>query len=225
MECLEELNLSVSEVVLLIGVDEYKKIQSKTRKERLGLALDKESGRFKPLDAVKPWMWPLPKLKSLDMDGPPAMMFSLDWLLVCPKLTSFDLGKRVDSQVGRLEEDWNGYSFVKAIMDADNINSDYAIYERKRRTESGDYVAQVGETQESNLRLPGKNLTHVYSGYSYGKNDLRKLNLVKIKPNQEEEYEDRNMRVYSILTQVFVHLDDFDTVEYEGGSDQEDDDY
>ncbi|KAF9159402.1 hypothetical protein BGX21_003066 [Mortierella sp. AD011] len=283
MENLEKLDLGISEIASLIGVDEYKRVQSEIWKERLESALDKESGRLNPLDAVKPWMWPLPKLESLNMDGPPATMFSLDWLLVCPKLQFFDLGEPMEPQVigsvpffakgfetqdgkckpymdsritgvelkagwqmssedltrlltiytpfiyslsvDRIDDDWDGCSFVKAIKEADSINCNNAMYERERQTESRDCVAQAGGTQESNLKRPGEDLNHVYSGYSYSKTELRKLNLVKINPREEGKYEDKNLRVYSMLTQVLVDEFDFYAVNNEGESEDEYDGY
>ncbi|KAG0018312.1 hypothetical protein BGZ80_007332 [Entomortierella chlamydospora] len=290
MENLEKLDLGFSELAPLIGVDEYKRVQFMIWKERLESALDKETGRLNSLDAVKPWMWPLPKLKFLNMDGPPATMFSLDWLLVCPKLESFGLGEPMgprvigsvpffakgfvtrdskgdndndrykpymDSQISsvelkpgwrmssedlkrlltiytpficslsvdRIDDDWDGYSFVKAIKDADSINCGNAMYERERRTESRGCVAQAGGTQESNLERPGEDLNRVDSGYSYSNTELRKLNLVKINPREEVKYEDKNLRVYSMLTQVLVDQFDFYAVSNEGGSEDEYDGY
>ncbi|KAF9209174.1 hypothetical protein BGZ49_005961 [Haplosporangium sp. Z 27] len=90
MKSLERLEILVSDYDLLIGYQDYKDIQSRIWKERL-LEPEKEYGRYKPLDTVKPWMWPLPQLKRLDLTGPVVTMFSLDWLLVCPRLEKLEL--------------------------------------------------------------------------------------------------------------------------------------
>ncbi|KAG9061253.1 hypothetical protein KI688_007591 [Linnemannia hyalina] len=46
--------------------------------------------------------WTLPKLKALEMEGPPAAVFTLDWLKGCPSLTSVTLSLHLDGSPQRL---------------------------------------------------------------------------------------------------------------------------
>ncbi|KAF9128919.1 hypothetical protein BGX30_014147 [Mortierella sp. GBA39] len=46
--------------------------------------------------------WTLPKLKTLEMEGPPAIVFTLDWLKGCPSLTSVTLSLHLYGSSQRL---------------------------------------------------------------------------------------------------------------------------
>ncbi|KAF9109967.1 hypothetical protein BGX27_006944 [Mortierella sp. AM989] len=89
MQSLEYLYVSIqNDLPALQNVKEYKNIQFEGWDQRTSAELEYGHGTY---GSNRSGQWALPELKILELEGPPATMFSLDWLLVCPKLETVKL--------------------------------------------------------------------------------------------------------------------------------------
>ncbi|KAF9206803.1 hypothetical protein BGZ49_001810, partial [Haplosporangium sp. Z 27] len=155
------------------------------------------------------------KVKSSDYDETPYLeshlrKFSLygGWSISAQDTTSLlttyapFLEELTIGQLGNFESQ-NGYWFLQAIKDADEINKTYTAAENSN-VDGGSGPFALRNHQR------GRNLTSVNCKYWLKKKDKNKLGLRKISDVTSRFLKECGLRSYKLLYHYFAHLEDFE---------------